>query len=395
MHNSAVLFDKEHVKSIEFAHRIPPTSIGVRRTRPSSKVVMKELKTQQRAKKQQKLDASKDDAAPKNANSDLDEIVNAIDHSNTAHIESQSSSKAAESEVPAPATTSSYFQLQPDKGEVQEEIDEILSADRAAYKNIPAYLTAPMVTLAQKKGLLGAKSPTVSKLCTDLDFAIDDELAQEWSNHITKAMAEAEEVRAKEDMRPMAYKLVPEPWKRLRESCKHVPSENAITCSDIDTLGDVQNAENYVLYADNIRARKKMLDVTHSIFYDCLYHQFPNLHISCGAKFGSDYLLYDGNRKERHAFAGVRILTTEVGQDGQIHYPLPTPYDLHGFVRCLNTAGKLALLATVVTLNEGDQRVVVVDLALEKILSAPTHLRKQNGSKEARKKVGENLAKYA
>ena len=385
MHNSAVLFDKEHVKSIEFAHRIPPTSIGVRRTRPSSKVVMKELKSQQRAKKQQKLD-SKDDAAP-NANNDLDEIVNAFDHSNTAQIESKSSSKATESEVPA----SSYFQLQPDKGEVQEEIDEILSADRAAYKNIPAYLTAPMVTLAQKKGLLGAKSPTVSKLCTD--FAIDDELAQEWSKHITEAMAEAEEVRAKEDMRPMAYKLVPEPWKRLRESCKQVPSENAITCSDIGTLGEVQNAENYVVYADNIRARKEMLDETHSIFYDCLYHQFPNLHISCGAKFGSDYLLYDGNRKERHAFAGVRILTTEVGQDGQIHYPLPTPYDLHGFVRCLNTAGKLALLATVVTRNEGEQRVVVVDLALEKILSAPTHLKKQHRSKEARKNVGENLAK--
>jgi len=344
---------------------------------------MKELKSQQRAKKKQKLD-SKDDAP--HANNDSDEIVNEFDYSTAgAQTESRSSSKATESEVPA----SNYFQLQPDRGEVQEEIDEILSADRAAYNNIPAYLTAPMVTLAQKKGLLGTKSPIESKLCAD--FAIDDELAQEWCHAITKAMAEAEEVRAKEDMRPMAYKLVPEPWKRLRESCKQVPSENAI--SDIGTLGEVQNTENYVVYADNIRARKEMLDETHSIFYDCLYHQFSNLHISCGAKFGSDYLLYDGNRKERHAFAGVRILTTEIGQDGQVIFPLPTPYDLQGFVRCLNTAGKLALLATVVTRNEGEQRVVVVDLALEKILSAPTHLRKQNKSKEARKKVGENLAK--
>jgi hypothetical protein len=36
---------------------------------------------------------------------------------------------------------------------------------------------------------------------------------------------------------------------------------------------------------------------------------------------------------------------------------------------------------------------VVVDLALEKILDAPTHLKKQNRSMEARKRLGVNLAK--
>lgn len=382
MNKSAILFDKEHVKSLEFNHRIPPTSIGVRRTRPSSKAVMSELKNQQRAKKRKLIISKNENEASKD-----DTLTPAMDITPKCMLsEKFMDAKARESEL---SSAHHYFHLQPDKTEIQEEIDEILSADRAAYKNLPAYLTAPMVMQANKKGLLAI--PSSSQLATCTSAVIDDDLGRVWSDAIAMGMKQAEEVRAKEDMRPMAYRLVPEPWKRLREGCtKDKPVDNA----EIDNTTPDDGAHNedaFVVYADSIRPKEDLLDDTHCIVYDCLYNHFPNLHISCGAKFGSDYLLYDGNRKERHAFAGVRILTTE--QYGQKHFPIPTSYNLHGFVRCLNTAGKLALLATVVTTEGGGKRVVVVDLALEKILDAPTHLKKQNRSMEARKRLGVNLAK--
>eukprot|EP00957_Ditylum_brightwellii_P134457 10251068-Ditylum_brightwellii.AAC.1 len=83
-------------------------------------------------------------------------------------------------------------------------------------------------------------------------------------------------------------------------------------------------------------------------------------------------------------------------------FSIPSPYDLAGYVRGLNTAGKLALLATVITKQDmkgGEKQTIVafVDLALEKILSAPTHLKKRrkNGNSRhvKRKQVGQNLSK--
>jgi hypothetical protein len=62
----------------------------------------------------------------------------------------------------------------------------------------------------------------------------------------------------------------------------------------------------------------------------------------------------------------------------------------------LNTAGKLALIATVIRNkheNGYDYRVAIVDLALEKILSAPTHLRKRKRNNHARREIGLNLSK--
>lgn len=50
-------------------------------------------------------------------------------------------------------------------------------------------------------------------------------------------------------------------------------------------------------------------------------------------------------------------------------FPLPRAYDLAGYVRCLNTAGKLALLATVVPARDDDKgySIAIIDLALEKV----------------------------
>jgi hypothetical protein len=154
------------------------------------------------------------------------------------------------------------------------------------------------------------------------------------------------------------------------------------------------------------------LEDDHCIVFNQLYGS--NLHISCGAKVGCDFLLYDGPREERHAFAGLRILTTNavnITHQEQWQLPIPSPYDLAGFVRCLNTAGKLALLATVIRSNpiSNDDvdtnstgccrrgnvvKVAFVDLVLEKNLTAPTHQRRTTRrSNNKRKEIGKNLSK--
>jgi tRNA splicing endonuclease len=130
-----------------------------------------------------------------------------------------------------------------------------------------------------------------------------------------------------------------------------------------------------------IRRKRGQVDTDTDIVVSML-HRRSNLHISCGAKFGCDFLLYDGRRDERHAFAGLRIIE----RDSALQLPLPTTYDLTGYVRCLNTAGKLALVATVEH-DEAGEHVAIVDLALEKILP-------QNKRKRSRQDAAKNLAKH-
>lgn len=358
MQESAVLFDKDHVKSIEYEYRIPPTSIGVRRTRPSSKTVMNELKNIARKKKKQKQQPSEEESecTPKKADSSVKE---------------EPKKEANESE-------SKYFQFSNVDSKVKDEIEEF-SSDRCAHKNLPAFLTFPMVIQAQKNNLL-ERDPNLEFLVSG--GKVDDELAQQWAYEIKDSMKEAEVVRSQEDMRPMAYKLIPEPWKRLRDQCHKTDKKiSSANMKNVDSEGVPS-----VVYSKNVQQMDQIKNLDMAVIYDCLYNSFSELHISCGAKFGCDYLLYDGNRSERHAFAGLRVLSSTKDDQGNVKFSLPTAYDLQGYVRGLNTAGKLALLATVI-----DKRVLVVDLALEKILSAPTHKRKR--STEARKAIGQNLNK--
>lgn len=132
--------------------------------------------------------------------------------------------------------------------------------------------------------------------------------------------------------------------------------------------------------------------------------QAMGLHVSCGAKFGSDFLIYDGPRDGRHAFGGVRCYgyRKPVRKGGEVGSGLkpPSAPDLAGFVRGLNTVGKIGLLAFVEELverREGEglvclgYRVGYVDLVLEKILSAETH--KKRGRTEKRKDMTKNLSK--
>ena len=68
---------------------------------------------------------------------------------------------------------------------------------------------------------------------------------------------------------------------------------------------------------------------------------------------------------------------------------LPSAFDLSGYVRLLNGAGKIALVAFVDKENGG--KVTYVDLVLEKVLTAETHIKW--GRKEKRKDMGKNLGK--
>merc|ERR1712028_1800 len=113
-------------------------------------------------------------------------------------------------------------------------------------------------------------------------------------------------------------------------------------------------------------------------------HRETNFYVSCGAKFGADFLIYDGPREERHAFAGLRILSPPLSQSSAL--PLPSAYSLTSFVRCLNTAGKLALLATVEEIqhskeeddDDDDDGVVVLDDDVHK---------QEEGGKDCNKKI--------
>ena len=242
---------------------------------------------------------------------------------------------------------------------------------------------------------MGVQVSSLGGVRVEPSAGLDDALSQAWATSITESMQEAIQVRQKEDLRPMAYRLVPEVWKRLRPASLvpgvattgHKPRENAANNNnntkqdDDDDNKDSDELDSACLWM-TIRHRVDPLDADRIVTLDVLYNQ-TGCHVSCGAKFGCDYLLYDGPRQERHAFAGLRIVEAANNR-------MPTAYDLAGYVRCLNTAGKLALLAKVVR-GDGSPRVALVDLALEKILTAPTHTKRAR--KSARKQVGKHLAK--
>jgi hypothetical protein len=239
----------------------------------------------------------------------------------------------------------------------------------------------------------------------------DDDAAQQWASALAASMTVAESVRQAEvDWRPMPYRLVPEVWQRLRpavtkssyydqDTAATVPTDPAGSQSTtameparptknddlVATMSDANHPRS--VPATNPRVDYAYCPMRPSSHWNRLrqgeeaailqlLHRDTHLHISCGAKFGCDYLLYDGPRTERHAFAGLRILLARAGGGGG-PFPLPTAYDLAGYVRCLNTAGKLALIATVIRDDADDNadnnrprlRVLLVDLALVKIAS--------------------------
>jgi len=295
-------------------------------------------------------------------------------------------------------------------------------------------LSSSMVTsLLAQNHLLSTSCPqTIEERCI-----VDDQLAHTWATHIRKEIAIAEELRSREPIRPLAYNIIPEVWTRMRPStasgsatptqngggdnidedvtdlnsnyqAKLKSYHNVAQMSAISTMDDTNRKNHAFCFASMGKSigHSNFIEDDHHIIFNQLHGPKFNLHISCGAKFGCDFLLYDGPREERHAFAGLRILhsssspSTATTAAGEV-LPIATPYDLSGFVRGLNTAGKLALLATVVRSKSSISdslpaaaKIAFVDLALEKDLTAPTHQKKkQTTTQQKRKEMGKNLSK--
>jgi hypothetical protein len=246
----------------------------------------------------------------------------------------------------------------------------------------------------------------------------DHQLSEQWAKSLKDSMIPAEQVREAEDMRPMAYQLMPEAWMRLRPEVtishptlitttihqqsfqNQVPtttsSSTTTTTNTSSLIKDPTTPYTTTSWVPLTCRPPSALDVATAVVFEYLYKEME-YHMSCGAKFGADFLLYDGPRHKRHAFGGLRIVQQVNTYETKTVLPFLSTYEMAAYVRCLNTAGKLALLATVVV-EEGEKeddpvifKVAFVDLALEKILTAPTHQR--FGRSEKRRDVAKNLAK--
>ena len=339
-----------------------------------------------------------------------------------------------------------YFQLPVNQEALEEEL-ALFDGNRVPPVIVPASMTDEALKAIEHFST-GVEISTTEPLSI-----IDDDLAQRWATAIKSKMEEAEASRAKEDLRPMAYTIVPEVWQRLRpgkiasgnvrsenEATGDVVSTNAtseiaesdhILDKQVNTKSNFQtekrdpeengdddgDEEDNVLKVVNenntiksnwcyisIRSPSRELDQMHKIIFDQIYSGLGRkLYASCGSKFGCDWLIYDGPRQNRHAFAGIRILHANStpfqasDEATNAELPVPCPFDIAGYVRGLNTAGKLALVATVVyptpKCDTSMPRVAIVDLALEKILTAPTHQRAYKKKTGKRKAVGVNLDK--
>ena len=209
---------------------------------------------------------------------------------------------------------------------------------------------------------------------------LDDGLAADWCKALRKCIEPAEVLRQREDLRPMAYQMIPEVWTRMRPGSL-AKLEYCTADSDGGSrllLDESGTSSDPTIMFPTMRPRVEPFDSDMEVIYHLL-HRYSTLHISCGAKFGCDLLLYDGPRHERHAFAGLRVYS---------NLNVPTAYDLASYARCLHTAGKLALLATVQR-RESKCHVAFVDLVLEKIANT-TSARVPKGR---RQDISKNLSK--
>ena len=315
---------------------------------------------------------------------------------------------------------------------------------------LPAMLTPAATRVAQELGILllpldddhnpaSYRTTTSSATTTMMTTTIMDPiLSARWANALQQSMIPIEMAREKEDIRPLAYRLVPETWRRLCPNTLWIPPAKTIaitSCNDGKSDSNMTSSlSSSSSSSSHVRIRNSSSSSSTTTTYDddtyaivSHLHNHSNIHITCGASFGCDYLLYDGRRTERHSFAGLRVyhccggvkkkngttITNTNGNDGSDDFELPMPsaYDMTGFVRTMNTARKIALIAMVVTTtieddnnntgNKDDKeeeedaitimtprnntttvrRIAIVDLALEKVLTAHAHIRKGNTAK--------------
>ena len=452
-------------------------------------------KAEKKAKKflmaKAKKEVKKEAAATKKRT--LEQITTTVDddansnkqHNNNAlHVMADNNDEAMEQQQKKDLPSSSkgaaaiYHQLPLDPTTIEQELAEF-QGKRGSTP--PVILSPPMALQFLSKRRAALSASKTLEACHDNNVGdssailiYDHNLSQEWANRLKEqCILPSEAVREKEDLRPLAYRLQPEPWQRIRPSLEENPvvttnrnynvntavpkssqlslsSSSSATTTEKGVLPkacDVSNVKPRDWVSLTCRPRMTLLsppasispavttatrssiqhDDVLSIIFEYIHRETP-FYISCGAKFGSDFLVYDGPRDQRHAFAGLRVLSRFTGSmtttasesmltpsspsqndtnstksvsnnDNFVELPLPTAYSLTGFVRCLNTAGKLALLATVDEVSDDNHgndtiersfgvgkkryRVAFVDVALEKVMDV--HKRKNRGRSDKKK----------
>ena len=390
---SLVVFAASLASRLEGAMvRLPPNYVGVRRVRPSNHFVAQLQKNSTGTVIKPYLRGDDDSGAANvmykviDPKTGRERRMTACEKRCAKLIERQQK-KQRNARIQHGATENAYHRNELDniKKEEEQGSDSVKSraeqSDPGLYVSLPVDPESLAEELADLRGERDGVPPVVlpPPLCQLLlplgagdspqEIAVlDDEIALRWAFDLKVSMAAAEENRqAEEGLRKMPYQLVPEEWKRMRPSSMGLSSVKTHAVSDSVQL--VQDSGSWAFC--QIRPTTRTFDSDAACIAQVL-HKGTHLQLSCGAKFGCDYLLYDGPRQERHAFAGLRILPTTQPEG----HPLPTAYDLSGYVRCLNTAGKRALLATVVRDDQGLNRVAIVDLALVKVAET-TSIRKR------------------
>lgn len=316
------------VQRSNIVYRIVDPETGVERRMTSQEKKLHKQKQKEEAKKR-KLEALEVAAAS-------DSAVKSTTNDTVSNREVDEENSSSESE------TGGRYQLKIDPGRLEEELADL----RGEREGVPPMLLPPPIArLAMQQ---------IMKRPSGLSVFLDDDLARNWATELKDSFLHAETMRkAETSVRPMPYHLVPEVWSRMR------PTKLGGKLDETPSTTDTIKAGPSEWKSVSLR-RATPHDRNVAAVLQLLYTN-TNLHIACGAKFGCEYLVYDGPRKERHAFAGLRILPHEKR--------IPSPYSMSAYVRCLNTAGKLALLATVrPDATAGTLHVAIIDLTLVKIV---------------------------
>ncbi|CAB9517747.1 Protein of unknown function, DUF547 [Seminavis robusta] len=258
-------------------------------------------------------------------------------------------------------------------------MEQELADLRGERQGVPPVILSPSlahVALRTPGFLPGNNIPPKS----NVSYVIDDELAQEWATAIQESMLPALEVRGREEMRSMAYAIIPQVWSRMRpDSLMRAPGDQP---NNNETKSNSQTVETTTSSHEKNETRQESwglvpirppsgstFDSDLAAVTEVLYRSSP-LYLSCGAKFGCDLLLYDGPRQERHAFGGLRLVVHD-DKNATAPFPIPSAYAIAGYVRTLNTAGKLALMALVRRDDTQEDattfRVALVDLKLQRV----------------------------
>lgn len=388
---AAVVFDSDLVKLLNSKTvRIPTNFVGVRRVRPRKLLQEKKnsdpvratstvftvkladgndrrMTKQEKKKEKYKMKQQRKEDRKRQRQDQTDSTTSIFPNSRAPKIDSWTSNIR-------------YYQVSLNNAALEQELAEL----RGERNGLPPVLLSPAMAIHAEKILW--QSSCCSNSQPKVQFFYDHELSKKWAELLKEHMRPAEAAREKDELRTMPYKLSPEPWTRLRQNMGEQKLQSTRVAQYLGK--NVNFTPSKCKSARMVCRPTTETDLAASLVFEYLLRE-SSYFLSCGAKFGCDFLVYDGPRDERHAFAGLRILHSK-GSD----MPIQSAFNLSGFVRCLNTAGKFALLATVFRDERSEiplYRLAFVDIALEKVLTAPTH--KKRARTQKRRDVAKNLSK--